>query len=519
MQIAQQVAGFSLGEADLLRKAMGKKQREIMEEQRAKFVAGATSNGYETRKANAIFDYIEPFARYGFNKSHSVAYALIAYHTAWLKAHHPRHFMAALMSSEMDKTDSVVKFIHEASSMDIPVLPPDINESNEAFTVVGDNVRFGLAAVKGVGTSAVEAILEARRSSGRFETLDDFCEAVDLRTCNRKVIEALIKSGSFDSLGESRRYMVENLEKIAERAARAHEEKAVGQGNLFGGAAVEPVPVSTASRLEAALEWDEEEKLRYEKETLGFYITGHPLNRFASELDFFSNATTATLHQHLEEVVHLGGIVEQLKPNRIKKGRNEGKLMARMTLDDQHGTVDAVIFSDMFERAQSWLENGLPVLVTATVKDTGGTPAGRSVALAAAEQQARRIDDEYGGHPEEGESPEQEKEQIVQPELNVIDIVRLDGIRDAKVRLLCLEMEYERATPDRIRQLRDILEDHRGTIPIQVRLRDIPEELRREVNGGSDSMRLRINPHFGVQPGPELRSAVEALEAELVYSF
>src|SRR5438270_134367 len=190
LQIARTIAGYSLGHADLLRKAMGKKDAAVMAAERGKFVEGAEANGYDKKKANEIFDYIEPFARYGFNKSHSVAYALVAYQTAWLKVHYPRHFMAALMTSEMDRTDFVVKFINESTQMGIRILPPDINESNYAFTVVGPNIRFGLGAVKGVGGSAIESILEARQKKGRYTSLLDFCDAVDLRACNKKVIEA-----------------------------------------------------------------------------------------------------------------------------------------------------------------------------------------------------------------------------------------------------------------------------------------------------------------------------------------
>src|SRR6476619_366402 len=225
MQIAQQVAAYSLGQADLLRKAMGKKDAAIMAAEREKFVSGAAANGYDKKKANEIFDYIEPFARYGFNKSHSVAYALVAYQTAWLKVHHPRHFMAALMSSEMDKTDTVVKFIHEAGQMGISVLPPDINEANFSFTVVGKNIRFGLGAVKGVGESAIESILEARRKLGRFKSLLQFCEEVDLRACNKKVLEALIKSGSFDFLKMPRKVLFDQLETTADSAQRQKEAK------------------------------------------------------------------------------------------------------------------------------------------------------------------------------------------------------------------------------------------------------------------------------------------------------
>src|SRR5438128_2971509 len=256
MQIGRAVAGFSLGDADLLRKAMGKKDKVMMEKQRDKFVTGAAANGYPKQKAAEIFDFIEPFARYGFTKAHAVTYALIAYRTAWLKIHYPRHFMAALMTSEMDRTEQEVKFINETAQMGIEILPPDINESNYSFTVVGRNIRFGLGAVKGVGHSAIESILEARRTIGRFTTLHQFCESVDLRACNKKVIDALIKSGSFDSFGLTRKTLVESLEATADSAQRAKEEKERGQSSLFSGA-----PPPTAAPVKALAEWPEEEKL------------------------------------------------------------------------------------------------------------------------------------------------------------------------------------------------------------------------------------------------------------------
>ncbi|MBV8518113.1 MAG: DNA polymerase III subunit alpha [Acidobacteria bacterium] len=400
MQIAQRVAGYSLGQADLLRKAMGKKDAAVMAAERGKFVEGSVKNGYEAKKANEIFDYIEPFARYGFNKSHSVAYALVAYQTAWLKVHYPRHFMAALMSSEMDRTEAVVKFINEAKSLGIEVLPPDVNESNMFFTVVGPNIRFGLGAVKGVGESAIESILIARQKQGRFSSLLQFCEEVDLRACNKKVLEALIKSGSFDFLGMTRRALFEQLESTADSAQRAKDEKERGQNSLFGMFAAAAPKSSTPSQVSRMPEWPEDERLRYEKETLGFYITGHPLNRYSDELRLFANATTDSLYKHVDEVVNIGGIVSQMKKSKIKKGPNEGKVMAKFILDDQAGSVEVVVFSDLYSKYMKWLDNGVAVLVTATVKDTGGQQAGRSASLQSAEQAAQHIDDEYGGHPE-----------------------------------------------------------------------------------------------------------------------
>jgi DNA polymerase-3 subunit alpha len=628
MQIAQAVAGFTLGGADLLRKAMGKKDRDVMEAQRQKFADGAVANGYTKEKADEIFSYIEPFARYGFNKSHSVAYALLAYQTAWLKVHYPRYFMAALLTSEMANTDNVVKFIHEAEQMGIHLLPPDINESNLMFTVVGENLRFGLGAVKGVGESAVESILEARRRLGRFKSLLEFCEHADLRACNKKVIEALIKSGSFDSMGLTRKQLFDDLEPISDQALRQKEEKERGQGTLWrtgsvgsGGSLSAGAPAASPR---AAEEWPEEVKLAYEKETLGFYITGHPLNRYQEELAKFADTTTDTIRDKVEKIVNIGGMIGQLKKNKIKKGPNEGKLMAKFVLDDQYGSVDVVVFSDLYQKVAKWLEEGVPVLVSAAVKDTGGVPANRSAALAEAERNAQRIHDEYGGHPEDevvilGEAkrseetsnrpalyeasrqddpripraapdenteeldPEQlERERVgvdvakfnlslfggsppperdngaagvntnddlrsevaaqeakaaleaasepvtdnrppttdpsITPELNALDLIPLDGIKERKVKELCLEVSYGKVSEQTVKRIREILETYPGEIPISVALTDAPETVRSMMHNG-EKVRIRLNGHFRVQPGPQLSAALETLEANLIYSF
>ncbi|HUJ12817.1 MAG TPA: DNA polymerase III subunit alpha [Thermoanaerobaculia bacterium] len=574
MQIARVVAGFSLGDADILRKAMGKKDKATMEKQRDKFVAGAVANGYPEQKATEIFDFIEPFARYGFPKAHAVTYALIAYQTAWLKVHDARHFMAALMTSEMDRTEQVVKFINEASQMGISILPPDINESNYSFTVVGPNIRFGLGAVKGVGHSAIESILEARQKSGRFTSLHQFCESVDLRACNKKVIEALIKSGSFDSFGLTRRALFESVESTADSAQRVKDERERGQSSLFGGVNGAP-PSGGPERLKPVIqEWPEEEKLRHEKETLGFYITGHPLNKYVEELRLFANATTETLYKHIDETVHIGGIVSNLKRSKIKKGQNEGKLMAKFVLDDQHGSVDVVVFSDLYAKYVRWLDNGIAVLLTASVKDTGGVQAGRSAALQSAEQNAQRIDDEYAqisayevredDNLEDDRDPkeiEREKygdrkdnmslfgngaaasaggpdrlkpvlqevaadnepefashaasfhEAPVTPELNALEIVPLDGIREKKVREIALEVPYTRMDEDSVKRIREIFEDHAGEIPVSVTIVEVPETF------GKREVRLRLNHSFRVQPGPELSSALQQVHATARYIF
>ena len=586
MQIAQKVAAYSLGQADLLRKAMGKKDAEVMAKERVGFVAGAVANGYDKKKANEIFDYIEPFARYGFNKSHSVAYALVAYQTAWLKVHYPRHFMAALMSSEMDRTDAVVKFIGEAKQMGIEVLPPDVNESNMYFTVVGPNIRFGLGAVKGVGESAVESILEARQRIGRYTSLLGFCEEVDLRACNKKVLEALIKSGSFDFLGISRKGLFDQLDSTADSAQRAKDEKEKGQNSLFGMFAA-AAPKTSQAPVRNVPEWPEDERLRYEKETLGFYITGHPLNKYAEELAIFApGVNTETLYRYVDQQVNIGGIVSQIKKSKIKKGPNEGKMMAKFFLDDQHGSVEVVVFSDLYAKYMRWLDNGVAVLVTAMVKDTGGQQAGRSASLQSAEQSAQHIDDEYGGHPESrgarisayelrledaeddrdpkeierekygdrtdnfslfgGSAPVSEAdafneaveaiaeepqtpaasfashaaafhESPITPELSALEIVQLDGIRDKKVKEIALEVPYARMNDDTVKKIREIVEEHAGEIPVTVTIVDLPAELA--ASTGSPQLRLKVNHHFRVQPGPALSEALTVVHASPRYVF
>jgi DNA polymerase-3 subunit alpha len=587
MQIAQKVAAYSLGQADLLRKAMGKKDAEVMAKERGGFVIGAVNNGYDKKKANEIFDYIEPFARYGFNKSHSVAYALVAYQTAWLKVHHPRHFMAALMSSETDRTEAVVKFITEAKSMGIDVLPPDVNESNMFFTVVGRNIRFGLGAVKGVGESAVESLLVARQKVGRFSSLLQFCEEVDLRACNKKVLEALVKSGSFDFVGLSRKGLFEQLDATADSAQRSKDEKERGQFSMFGGASPALAPPSGErmgeGRVRGLPEWPEDERLRYEKETLGFYITGHPLNRYTDDIRQFATkgVATDTLWKFVDQTVEIGGIVSQIKKSKIKKGRNEGQMMAKFFLDDQAGSVEVVVFSDLYAKYSRWLENGVAVLVTAMVKDTGGQVGGRSASLQSAEQSAQQIDDEYGGHPEarisayelrledaeeERDPKEVERERYgdradnfslfggapaeadafndaveaiaeepvaaattfaahaaafhespITPELNALEITPLDGIRDRKVKEIALEVPYPRMSDETVRKIREIVEEHAGEIPVTVTIVDLPAELAE--SSGAPHLRLKVNHHFRVQPGTVLTEKLMSVHASARYVF
>ncbi|HLF23192.1 MAG TPA: DNA polymerase III subunit alpha, partial [Burkholderiales bacterium] len=292
MQIARVLSGYTLGAADLLRRAMGKKKPEEMAQLRETFVGGARDRGVAEKLATQIFDLIEKFAGYGFNRSHSAAYALIAYQTAWLKAHYAAAFMAAVLSSDMDKTDKVVIMIAECGDMKLKVLPPDINRCEYEFEPVDDaTILYGLGAIKGLGESAIDAILQARASDGPFADLFDLCKRIDLRRVNRRVLESLIKAGALDGLGTHRAALMTSLTRALAEADQHASNSAAGQSDLFGHAPA----TSAGPRYEDTPEWTEEQRLDGEKETLGLYLTGHPIARYADELNHITSATIAEL--------------------------------------------------------------------------------------------------------------------------------------------------------------------------------------------------------------------------------
>jgi DNA polymerase-3 subunit alpha len=342
MKIAGVLASYSMAEADDLRKAMGKKIHEILAEHRERFLQGTADNNIPSDKAEMIFNLIEKFGGYGFNKSHSAAYALIAFQTAYLKAHFPVEFIASLLTSEMHSTDGVVKFIAECRSHNIPILPPDINASDKEFTVDRSKIRFGLAAVKNVGESAIDSIVEARAEK-RFSSLFDFCERVDLKKVNKRVIESLIKCGAFDTTGSRRSQMMASLEDALDYGNRVQKEKNDPQMGLFGGG-TEPLVINEPTYPEIP-EWDEKQLLAFEKESLGFYISGHPLTRFEAVLDKFTNANAVTLKELPDGgAVRIGGIVQATKVITTRKG----DLMAFVTIEDMHGSVEATVFSRLY---------------------------------------------------------------------------------------------------------------------------------------------------------------------------
>ncbi|MCK4618533.1 MAG: DNA polymerase III subunit alpha [Desulfobacterales bacterium] len=362
MRIAASVADYSMSEADDLRKAMGKKKPAIMARQRLRFIKGATERGIQSQKAKKLFDLIEKFGGYGFNKSHSAAYALIAYQTAFLKAHFPVEFMASLLTSEIHSIDGVVKYIAECRHHGIQVLPPDINESDKEFTVIGSKIRFGLVAVKNVGEGAIEVIIDDRKK-GRFSSLFDFCERVDLKKANKRVIESLIKCGAFDSTGANRSQMMVSLKNAIDYGQRVQKERTDPQMGLFNmGGVRQDINLPKMPSMD---EWDERQLLAFEKEALGFYITGHPLTRFEDLLDKFTNANTISLKEKNDgELVRIGGIIINIKTIKTKKG----DLMAFVTLEDQHKTVEIIIFSLAYAAVHELLIEDNTVIIQGRVK-------------------------------------------------------------------------------------------------------------------------------------------------------
>ena len=358
MRIASLLGGFSLGEADLLRRAMGKKKKTVMEKQRKRFLAGARERGLTARKAEHIFQLMAQFAGYGFNKSHSTAYALLAYQTAYLKVHFSVQFMAAMLTSEMGSTDKVVRYLSECKEMGITVRPPDVNDSDIYFRASEDQIVFGLAAIKNVGEGAVQSVIECRNEIGPFENIFQFCENVDLRVANKRVLESLIKAGVFDSLHPSRQSLMEVLDRAVERGQKAHRDRLSGQIGLFGDSAA---ATSGSEEVPFVGDWPDREQWGYEKETLGFYVTGHPLQKYEQELRKFSLGDSARLGEEMAgRETSIGGMVTALRRLQTRKGAS----MATFQLEDLSGTVEVVVFPNCYEKCSDLLsDSDQPVLV------------------------------------------------------------------------------------------------------------------------------------------------------------
>lgn len=380
MQIAQTLAGYSLGGADMLRRAMGKKKPEEMAKQRKIFLEGAANRGIEEKESGPIFDLMEKFAEYGFNKSHSAAYALVAYQTAWLKAHYPAAFMAAVLSADMDNTDKVVGLIDECRDMKLNVQPPDVNHSKIQFTVEDERtIRYGLGAIKGVGESALAGIVAEREQGEAFESLFDFCRRVDMRKINRRVMESLVKAGALDSLGGHRASLDASLGKAMQIAEQHRRDQASGQNDLFG-----LTPASDSNQdepLEQAARWAEEHLLQAEKETLGLYLSGHPIDRYEAELAQFIpkkitdlDAPESKGYQRNEKPVLTAGLVVAIRTMKSKNGSR----MAFITLDDQSGRLEVRVFAEAYEQYQAFIQPDKLVVIQGKIGQdnfTGGLAA------------------------------------------------------------------------------------------------------------------------------------------------
>jgi DNA polymerase-3 subunit alpha len=374
MQIANRLAGYSLGEADLLRRAMGKKNVEEMAKQRERFVDGATQRHFPSKKIEKIFDLMAQFAGYGFNKSHSAAYALLAYHTAYLKTHYPVEFMAALLTSVTGSTDDVVKYINECREMGIAVEPPDINVSDANFTPHGEAIRFGLAAVKNVGHNAIDSIVAGRKKNGRYRDFFEFCENVDLRLLNKRVIESLIKSGAMDSLGR-RAQLMAVIDKAMDRAQKAQRDAESGQHGLFGVFLEEHVE-SARESLPNVPDWDEHQRLTAEKEILGFFITGHPLEKYRDKLEGLhalgvEDILAMKASTGKDETITTAGVISNVRVLKSKRG----DFYAQCSLEDTSGSVDMIVFPEAYKRLQEKVKLEVPVLVKAGVRvEEGSNP-------------------------------------------------------------------------------------------------------------------------------------------------
>jgi DNA polymerase III subunit alpha len=369
MRIANVLAGFTLAEADVLRKAVGKKDAELIRKELGRFCERVVALGHPKRLADDLAAQIETFGRYGFNKSHSVAYSILSYQTAWLKAHYPAEFMAALLSSEIGNTDKVVQYINEARELGLEILPPDVNESGFKFTVVGDRrIRFGLGAVRNVGEGAIASIIGGREQ-GPYHTVKELVEQIDLRLCNKRVLESLVAAGACDTLSGHRKQLIEALEPALAEAQLLQAEREAGQGSLFGegGKDGKDGKDGKGSEGSAALPdipaWTEAERLAKEKEVLGFFISGHPLERFRDEVELFGTRTTATLGEWGEHQVSVAAVVTGVKRQISKK---TGKEYARLVVEDFHGTAEAIVFPD------AWAKLNGTILPDAALLLTGG---------------------------------------------------------------------------------------------------------------------------------------------------
>ena len=456
MQIAAVISGYSMGEADILRRAMGKKEPAVMAAQKERFCTGAVSHGIPANKAGALFNLIEKFAGYGFNKSHSAAYAYITYQTAYLKAHYPLEFLAALFTSEINNPTALTKHIQEAREDGTVLLPPSLNASDRDFTVEDQQLRFGLAGVKNVGDNAIRAIIDARKK-GPFSSYTNFLERINPSKVNKKVIESLIQAGAFDSLGIARARLLNGLETALERAQTTMKMQAARQLDMFGGLGMDHQEDDNAW-LPAGPEWDELEKLAREKDALGIFLSGHPLEKYRHQMHILADLGIPDLAECSENgVVTIGGLAVAVKETMTKKGDR----MAFVTLEDQGGSVEVVVFSDLFQRTAELLQTpGLPLLIRGTVNQ-----------------------EEKG------------------PKLIAQDIRSLQVEGEKIPAALHLQLHADGLDQDLLTRLHDVVQRHRGPIPVFLHFLSPP----------APEAILALPPHLHLKPSEALKDEINQL--------
>jgi DNA polymerase-3 subunit alpha len=459
MRICNRLGDIPLREAYTLIKAISKKKAKTIAKEKERFIAGCVDKGLSEKQAGQIFELIERFAGYGFNKSHSTRYAFIAYQTAYMKTHWPVEFMAALLTFEMDSTDKVVEYIGECRQMGIEVLPPDINTSGVDFTPLYERdedgrqkkgvIRFGLAAVKGVGEKAVEQIISARKRVGRFESLFHFCENVDLRAANKQVLESLIKAGAFDKLGGHRPQLMAGLERAMENGAGLQADKQAGQMNFFGQMAGGSDYSKDHQRLPSVAPWPEPQMLAYEKEVLGFYVTSNPLSHHAETINFYSTRNTSELARaNGDKQIVIGGMVTKIRFNITKSGRNAGSKMAVFTLEDLQGQVEVVLFPEVLNRYGHILAPDTVVFVRGKADYRRETP-----------------------------------------NLIAEELIALDNVREKLASIVRLKLDARDVTKEKVTMIRSICQHHRGKSPVYV----IVQTDKGRVHTAADKS-LSVNP-------------------------
>jgi DNA polymerase-3 subunit alpha len=497
MQAAQILAGFTLGAADLLRRAMGKKKVEEMQQQREKFVKGcAATNKIPAAKANQIFDLLEKFAGYGFNKSHAAAYAIVAYQTAYLKANYPVEFFCAMMTNDMANTEKLSEYIAEAREFGIEVLQPDVNESEKYFapafrsggrqTAANDTtdkrksaalyrdaatlqgIRFGLVAIKGVGEAAVEAILKARKENGNFKSLSELCERVDGRSLTRKTIEALVKTGACDSFGQTRATLFAQIERTLSRAASILSDKQKGQSSLFGALEEKAPPMPEA--ISNLPEWPQHELLAHEKELLGFYVTGHPLTPFAPILEKYCLSTTSKLAElPNKSMTRIGGLIGTVQHLIAKR---DGKPYSKFTLEDLEGSALVMCWSESYEKFRPLLEPNKAVMVIGTV-DKGDK------------------NDKQGG----------------ELKISTQEIFPLEDAPKKYTKQVHLRLHTAHLKPEDLDGVREIAAAHPGKCPLLLCF----------MRPAGETIFVDTNERFGVAPSLKLQHAVDARFGEETY--